>query len=379
MFKLIEKYDVNRDILKCDYIRYSPSELTTINTADSQSFINIPRGDAVNSLFISLLGFCFDVFHAVNPNNRYVGNDNKRLFSLGTITLFTNYKLTSSNGKHIEEISNAHIACLMSKLINISKDGDDLSIGLDRDGDRRRRELTNNKNIKCKYHVRIMLREIFGFAEHQQKATYGLGYKLILTRNSNSAVLNKGNAINDAKIKISSIEWLFQHYTRSVKQQTIIMNQIVNKEPTELHYVERSVFMQKVKNQKVWQFQIGVQEGISIPIFIIFGFQQQGRENSQNPNNDTFCRLPIVSAQCIIGTKKYPDGGSLLSCDDNDYSQGYGQIKEAFRTLTKDDILKPYTSEHDFGSSNDGDNIGCNLYVFDIRYQKILEVLSRIK
>ena len=38
--------------------------------------------------------------------------------------------------------------------------------------------------------------------------------------------------------------------------------------------------MQEVKNQKIWQFQIGVEEGINIPIFIKIGFQQQDRENS---------------------------------------------------------------------------------------------------
>ena len=43
MFKLNEKNEINRDILKCDYIRYSPSEISTINTADSQVYINIPE------------------------------------------------------------------------------------------------------------------------------------------------------------------------------------------------------------------------------------------------------------------------------------------------------------------------------------------------
>ena len=36
--------------------------------------------------------------------------------------------------------------------------------------------------------MRIYLKDIFGFAEHQGKATYGLGYKLTLTRNSDNAV-----------------------------------------------------------------------------------------------------------------------------------------------------------------------------------------------
>ena len=55
MFKLNEKYEINRDILKCDYIRYSPSEISIINTANSQVYINIPREDCVISLLNSSL------------------------------------------------------------------------------------------------------------------------------------------------------------------------------------------------------------------------------------------------------------------------------------------------------------------------------------
>ena len=36
MFKLIEKYEIDRRILKCDYLRYSPSEIGRINTPNSQ-------------------------------------------------------------------------------------------------------------------------------------------------------------------------------------------------------------------------------------------------------------------------------------------------------------------------------------------------------
>ena len=129
--------------------------------------------------------------------------------------------------------------------------------------------------------------------------------------------------------------------------------------------------MKQVNNQNVWNFELGSHENMNIPIWIIIGFQQQDRQDSQNLNNDTFCRLPVVSAQCIIGTEKYPDAGILLNYDDDDYSQGYHQIKEAFRALTKDNILQPYISEADFRKSNAAANdIGYNLYVFDIRYQK---------
>ena len=58
---------------------------------------------------------------------------------------------------------------------------------------------------------------------------------------------------------------------------------------------------------------------------------------------------------------------------DDDYSQVYGQIKEVFKALSKDDLLQPHITEDDFRSSNEGDNIGYNIHVFDIRYQKNYE------
>ena len=147
-----------------------------------------------------------------------------------------------------------------------------------------------------------------------------------------------------------------------------------------MRYVERSVFMKEVNNQNVWNFEIGSHEDINVPTWIIIGFQQRDRQDSQNLNNDSFCRLPVVSAQRIIGTEKYPDAGILLNYDDDDYSQGYHQIKEAFRALTKDDILQPYISDDNFRTSNAAANdFGYNLYVFDIRYQKNFESAQPIK
>ena len=137
--------------------------------------------------------------------------------------------------------------------------------------------------------------------------------------------------------------------------------------------------MKEVNTQNLWTFELGRQEGLNVPIWIIVGFQQRDRQDSQNLNNDTFYRPPVTSAQCIIGTEKYPDSAILLNYYEDDYSQGYGQIKEAFRALTKDDNLKPYISDNDFGSSNNGKDIGYNLYVFDIRYQKNLESAQPIK
>ena len=175
MFKLNQEYEINKDIIKCDYIRYSPSEISTINTANSQVYIIIPREDSVISMLNSYLEFNFDVLHAAT-NNRYVDGNDIRLVNRGPIAIFSNYKLTTSSGKHLENIDHAHKVSLMYKLLTSSKGSDDLFIGFDRDRTRRQRELSNNKSQKRKFHVRIYLKDVFGFAEYQEKATYGRGY-----------------------------------------------------------------------------------------------------------------------------------------------------------------------------------------------------------
>ena len=87
---------------------------------------------------------------------------------MGPIPLFSKYKLTTSNGKHLEEMSHAHIVSLMYNLLTSNKDSADLSIGSDRSRDRGKRELTYNKTIKGRYHFGIYLKDFFGYAEQQE-------------------------------------------------------------------------------------------------------------------------------------------------------------------------------------------------------------------
>ena len=194
-----------------------------------------------------------------------------------------------------------------------------------------------------------------------------------MTRNTDNAVLNKDDATNKAKIQKNSLEWYVPHYTPSLNEYNKLMNQIKNKTPTNLNYPERFDFLKGVNTQNFWTFEIGTQEGINVPIWIFVVFQQSGRQNDQYLNNDTFLRLPVISAQIVVRKETYLDTGILINYNDDDYSQGYGQIKEAFKALTKDGILQPYIIEDEFRSSNDGDNIGYNIHAFDIRYQKSFE------
>ena len=123
-----------------------------------------------------------------------------------------------------------------------------------------------------------MLKDVFGSAKHQEKGTYGLGYKLALTRNSDNSVLKKDNAINIGKAKINSIQWYVPHYMPGIPQQATLCKQILSKVPTELQYVERSVFMKEVNTQNLWTFELGTQKGINVPVSLIVGYQQRDRQ-----------------------------------------------------------------------------------------------------
>ena len=115
----------------------------------------------------------FHVFKNTD-NSRYCDCKDTRLVDVGRYALFSKFKLRTSSGKHLEDNIHAHIVSLLYTMISSAEDTNDLSIGLAHSHNRRRDELTNNKNIKGKYHLRIMLKDVFCFAKHQEKATYGL-------------------------------------------------------------------------------------------------------------------------------------------------------------------------------------------------------------
>ena len=125
----------------------------------------------------------FDALKAAT-SNIYADADDIRLINLGPIALFSTYKLTTSSGKHLENIDHAHIVSLMYKLLSSSRDSDDLFIGFNRSRDKRKGELLDNKTQKCKFHIRIYLKDIFSYAEYQQTGTFGLSYRLTFTRNT---------------------------------------------------------------------------------------------------------------------------------------------------------------------------------------------------
>ena len=83
--------------------------------------------------------------------------------------------------------------------------------------------------------------------------------------------------MNIGKNEMIAIEWYVLHYTPSIPQQAMLSKQILSKTPTEPQYLERTVFMKEDITQNLWSFELGTQEEINIPIWIISAFQQRGK------------------------------------------------------------------------------------------------------
>ena len=61
LFELNENYEIGVRTRKCDYLRCPRPKTPTMNTPDSQLYINLPREDSVISLLNSYLDLNFEL------------------------------------------------------------------------------------------------------------------------------------------------------------------------------------------------------------------------------------------------------------------------------------------------------------------------------
>ena len=101
------------------------------------------------------------------------------------------------------------------------------------------------------------------------------------------------------------------HYTPFISQQVTLSKQISSKTPTVLRHIEQPVSIKAVIFHELCNFELGSQESVDVLIWIIVGFQQRDLKDSQNQGTDTFCRLPVMSAQCKTEKENYLDAGIL--------------------------------------------------------------------
>ena len=173
-----------------------------------------------------------------------------------------------------------------------------------------------------------------------------------------------------AKVVVKDTSWYFPHYVPSIENQQLVLNQILNKDPTELYYTERSVFGKDVNTNNNWTFELGNSGGgasreaaQSAPTFVIVGFQARNKIDSQTHDNAVFDRLPVSNAVCKIGSEKQPDDGIECDYDRANYDQAYSEIGNFYHLKNKTNLLNPFMDLHKLRRSY-------NFYVFDLSKQK---------
>ena len=109
-----KKYAFDKPIHKIDFINYRPNSLALINNNNSNISISLPRQDAYNCLESSYISVDFEALK--QDDTRYADDDQINLINFGPVALFSEVKLTTSSGKHLEKVSSLHIISLMHKL-----------------------------------------------------------------------------------------------------------------------------------------------------------------------------------------------------------------------------------------------------------------------
>ena len=121
----------------------------------------------------------------------------------------------------------------MYKLLTSTQQTSQLMYGFEENTTIRRQKLSTNKTEKRTFFVRRKLKDLFGFAD-QEKITYGLGYALALKRYNNNDPIIRTAAADAAKVDVKDISWYFPHYVPNIANQKLVLNQVLNKDPTEL-------------------------------------------------------------------------------------------------------------------------------------------------
>ena len=90
MCSLKNKYTLEKPVHKIDFIKYSPSSLATVNNANSNISISLPREDAYICLQNSNISLEFEILK--NDNTRYANSDEISLVNFGPVALFSEAK-----------------------------------------------------------------------------------------------------------------------------------------------------------------------------------------------------------------------------------------------------------------------------------------------
>ena len=92
----------------------------------------------------------------------------------------------------------------------------------------------------------------------------------------------------------------------------------------------------------------GQKKKLKFLLTFLQAFNNGKKVNDQTLKIDTFYRQPVSSAQSITTSEEYVCAGIKSIYLNGKWSQCYGRIEQALRSLIKDDIFQPYTFDQYF-------------------------------
>ena len=123
--------------------------------------------------------------------------------------------------------------------------------------------MTNREETWRIYQVRRWLKVVFVFAEHFEKATFGLGFILTIQRPSDNFVLKHRAGTEAANIVFAGIarthdfSWYIPQHVPDLSQQILLLVYIVSRAATELPFNKRSSYTKDVITEVFWTSELG--------------------------------------------------------------------------------------------------------------------------
>ena len=129
-----------------------------------------------------------------NAGGIIANNANVKLVNYGGMALFSSNRLQKISGKTIEFKDHCYPNLSMYKLLTSTSN--EYESGFVRDQIKRDSQLKCDHQAaqRCHMYMRIKMKDQFGFIIDLEKIVYGIGFKLILERNSNDRGLFRVNA-----------------------------------------------------------------------------------------------------------------------------------------------------------------------------------------
>ena len=213
----------------------------------------------------------------------------------------------------------------------------------------------------------VKISDLFRFVNDLKKVIYGLGFKLVLKRNSNDRALYKVKAdprrvANDGNIEIRDISWCVPSIDPSNDNRIIVQKGLNKNNNIDFSYYEIKTFYKNVPNATNFLLDHGMESGMERPQYIIIGFENSN-VNEKTHDASTFDIINVAECYRKIASEIYPEDRMNINSGTNNYNEAFKEIVNFNKDYTGlPHGIKPYINNRKFKSSY-------RIYVFDTRYQ----------